>query len=199
MQVFSLVLAGGTGERLGRVDKASIRLNGKTCLDHVLEVLAPQCDAIAISRAKTDGALAVGKAAVLTDAMEPQVGPLGGILAGAQWMARQVDRQRDAFLLVAPVDTPLFPIDFGRKASELISEKDVVIGKFGEDVYPVCGMWRLNAALAIDDFLRQTDSFAIRRFFDGFRVGTLDYAQVQPFNPFKNINKISDLLHFSAR
>lgn len=199
MGVYAVILAGGTGERLGGVDKASLRIGDRTLLECIVEQLSPQCCALAVSsRPDTKLNHVRDTYVTLPDPFEPQIGPLGGIYSGALWVQENQQPKEDAYLLVAPVDTPAFPKDFVEQAIELMATYDVVLGQFGEDIYPVSGLWRLSTALAIGQFVQNTQQYAIRRFLRDFKVGHLDYAQNTQANPFKNINEISDLLHFSA-
>jgi molybdopterin-guanine dinucleotide biosynthesis protein A len=198
MGVYALILAGGSGERLGGVDKAQLRLGATTCLERAIKSVENQSCSIAISLAKGAQIDLPPSIASVPDTFNPQIGPLGGIFAGAQWVRAVQNSKEEAYLLVTPVDTPSFPRDFVERAMPLLNDHQVVLGRYGEDIYPVCGVWNLSVALLIDTFAKESQNHAIRRFLDDFSVGYVDYAQISPHDPFKNINKISDLLHFSA-
>jgi molybdopterin-guanine dinucleotide biosynthesis protein A len=198
MGVYALILAGGSGERLGGVDKAQLRLGETTCLKRAIKNVESQSCSIAVSRAEGAQIDLPPSIACVPDTFNPQIGPLGGIYAGAQWVKTVQKSEEEAYLLVAPVDTPSFPRDFVERAVPLLSDHQVVLGRYGDDIYPVCGIWNLSVALGIEAFAKESQNYAIRRFLDKFDVGYVDYAQISPHDPFKNINKISDLLHFSA-
>ena len=49
MRIFGVILAGGTGRRMGGVDKALLGLNGTTMVQHVQDRFEPQVERLAIS------------------------------------------------------------------------------------------------------------------------------------------------------
>lgn len=74
----AIILAGGTGERLGGVSKADLRLAGERLLDIVLEAVAPCREVVVVAR---DGvAVPPGVRRTLED--PPGGGPVAGIAAG---------------------------------------------------------------------------------------------------------------------
>ncbi|MEU4744233.1 NTP transferase domain-containing protein, partial [Actinosynnema sp. NPDC023658] len=50
----AVVLAGGRGSRLGGVDKASLVVDGRTLLDHVLDAVAAARQVIVVGPRKDD-------------------------------------------------------------------------------------------------------------------------------------------------
>ncbi|WP_341786370.1 molybdenum cofactor guanylyltransferase [Sphingomonas vulcanisoli] len=71
MKTLGAVLAGGKSSRFGS-DKAQALLLGRTLLDHALEFLRSQCDAVAVVGREYEGALSIA------DWPAPDKGPLGG-------------------------------------------------------------------------------------------------------------------------
>ncbi len=93
--VHAIVLAGGTGERLGRRSKADVELAGRRLLDLVLEGLAPVVDGTVVVVAPSS--VRVPERVVRTLEDPPLGGPLAGIGAGlAVIAAARRARVRDA-------------------------------------------------------------------------------------------------------
>lgn len=200
MTVFGVILAGGTGRRLGSVNKSTLRIGSKTLLTRLLDTLEPQLDKVAISGSvqsqerslRTDLPL-------LFDQFDPQIGPLGGIDAGYRWAKSIGASDATDLLLIAPVDTPHFPANFVEMVQERIRGQDVVVAKFNEHNYPTCSLWRLGAAANIAPTRKDAANNSIRAYLDKLNVAYLDFADSSTANPFKNANKISDLISFDTR
>ncbi|ONI85201.1 molybdopterin-guanine dinucleotide biosynthesis protein MobA [Saccharothrix sp. ALI-22-I] len=73
----AVVLAGGRGSRLGGVDKASVVVDGRTLLDHVLDAVAQARQTVVVGPRKAD-------VPAVTWAREdpPGGGPVAGLAAG---------------------------------------------------------------------------------------------------------------------
>jgi molybdopterin-guanine dinucleotide biosynthesis protein A len=84
--VTGIVLAGGQGRRMGTVDKGLQLLHAKPMVEHVLERLAPQVDALIINANQNPEAYAtLGEpfgARVVPDRIGGFAGPLAGLQAG---------------------------------------------------------------------------------------------------------------------
>ena len=105
MRIFGVILAGGTGRRMGGTDKSALLLGAQPLLARVIDRLDPQVEQLAISANGDASRFAACRLPVLPDAM-PQ-GPLSGVLAALDWAAPQ---GATAVVSVA-VDTPFFPGD----------------------------------------------------------------------------------------
>ena len=105
MRIFGVVLAGGTGQRMGGVDKAFLPLAGRSLILHVLDRFEPQVERLAISANGDPARFAAFGLKVLPDA--EILGPLAGILAAMAWASEQ---GADA-VVSAPVDGPFLPPD----------------------------------------------------------------------------------------
>jgi len=200
MTVFGVILAGGNGRRLGGVDKSALRIGSESLLNRLLKRLEHQADEIAISSGIAPlGTSAPSSLPVLVDDFDPQIGPLGGIDAGYRWASSVEGSNANDRLLIAPVDTPSFPEQFVEMAEACIDGYDIVVAKYQDQVYPTCSLWRLGAAENIAKSRAGAPNNSIRAYFDMMNVCHLDFADKCAQNPFKNVNKISDLIGFDAR
>ena len=103
------MLAGGLARRMGGGDKALLPLAGRPMLAHLLERLAPQAEALAVS-ANGEPARFRGVApgiSILPDGVPGFPGPLAGVLAGMDHAAAL----GLPFVVTVPGDTPLIPPD----------------------------------------------------------------------------------------
>ena len=109
-KVTGLILAGGRGTRMGRVDKGLQPFQGATLVAHVLRRLAPQTATIVINanRNLPQYQALAGVAAVAPDAMGGYEGPLAGLQTGLQHCATEL-------LLTAPCDSPFLPADLAER------------------------------------------------------------------------------------
>ena len=172
MRIFGVILAGGTGRRMGGTDKSALLLGAQPLLARVIDRLEPQVEQLAISANGDAARLAPYRLPVLPDAM-PQ-GPLSGVLAALDWAAPQ---GATAVVSVA-VDTPFFPGDLVPQlllASEG-SPSGTALAESGCRTHPTFALWPvalrddLRAALArgeakVMDFARQHQA-ALARFSD---------------------------------
>jgi molybdopterin-guanine dinucleotide biosynthesis protein A len=92
----AVVLAGGTGERLGGVDKAALVVDGRTLLDHALASFAGAGEVVVVGDERPAPA---GVRFVRED--PPYGGPAAGLLAGRDALTTD-----PAWLAVLAVDMP---------------------------------------------------------------------------------------------
>jgi molybdenum cofactor guanylyltransferase len=95
------VLAGGKSTRMGR-DKAALALNGRTLLEHALDVLRKVAGEVCILGPKQ---LYANHGAPVIEDIYPGCGPLGGIHAA-------LSQTRTDFNLIIAIDTPFLAPEF---------------------------------------------------------------------------------------
>lgn len=143
-----LILAGGQGRRMGRVDKARLVIGGETLVARAVGRLGPQVDALAIS-ANGDTARFSAGVPVLEDAI-PDGGPLSGVLAGLDWAA---EAGFESVATVA-VDTPFFPRDL---VARLVAKGVPSVAATGSAdaprLHPTCALWPVSARDRLRDWL----------------------------------------------
>ncbi|WP_299348785.1 NTP transferase domain-containing protein [uncultured Maritalea sp.] len=200
MAIFGVMLAGGGGVRLGGVDKAQLKLGNTNLATLVYNQIFPQSDFLSITFAPDSERSSLPEnVARLTDKFDPQIGPLGGIYAGYEWAKSLGAKDQNDYLLIVPIDSPLFPSDFVQQAVPLMQISDVVVARYGDQEYPTCSLWRCGAASRIGATRSGARNNSVRGYLDKLEVGYIDFLSSHPENPFKNVNKISDLIKLSAR
>jgi molybdopterin-guanine dinucleotide biosynthesis protein A len=180
-----VVLAGGLARRMGGGDKTLLPLQGRPMLAHLLERLAPQVAALALS-ANGDPARFASVAPglpVLPDTIPGHPGPLAGILAGMDHAAALgLD-----WVLSVPGDTPLIPPDLAVRLHA--ARAPVACAASQGRAHPPVAVWSvalrddLRAAIAAGE--GKVSRWAARH----------GCARVEwPSDPFLNVNTPEDLV-----
>jgi len=154
--ITGLILAGGQGTRMGRVNKGLQILDGKPMVQHVLERLNDQVGTMLINANQDLARYAEFGVTVCQDITEGFPGPLAGIEAGL----RQCDTP---FLLSAPCDSPFLPLDLVQRLSEdlLRKQADIAIATTTEQKHgttycqrhPVFALMNVSVANQLSQFI----------------------------------------------
>lgn len=145
LRIFGLILAGGSGVRMGGVVKAGVDLAGSTLLAHVVARLGPQVSQLATSfngdRAALGTDWRTGDHPVLPDRPEYRGhGPLAGVQAGLDWAVVQ----GADVLVTAAVDTPFLPVDLVARLSQarLAAGMPAAVACSGGRKHPTFALWQ---------------------------------------------------------
>jgi molybdopterin-guanine dinucleotide biosynthesis protein A len=188
--VVAVVLAGGQARRMGGGDKGFSAIAGRPMLAFVLDRIAPQVRAVALSANGDPARFAAWNLPVLPDA-EP-LGPLAGILAGMRWAAQQ---HPGAALLSVPTDTPLLPPDLVARLAAARGA-GVACASSGGRLHPVVALW----PVALVDTLAQALAAGERgvwRFASAHGLTVADFPAA-PVDPFVNVNDPATLATVAA-
>lgn len=191
MRIFGLILAGGSGLRLGTRDKALVPLAGITLVARAIARLAPQVERVAISANGDPARLAPFGLPVIDDGPNAGEGPLAGVLAGLRW----ADAGGADGIVTVAVDTPFFPQDLVRS---LVAGGDwgagappgPVVAESGQRLHPTFALWPVGAARFLSDALARGER-RVRLVAQGLGVRTAPFP-ADP-DPFFNINTPEDL------
>ncbi len=170
-------------------------LCGRSLLAHVLFRLDHPRDATILSvNADQESYLPFGMP-LLADTVAGWPGPLAGVLAGLEWLA---GHEPDADLLVAPVDTPFLPVDLLARLREARASAgaELACAGSGGRLHPAAGLWRAEHADVVCHALASGE----RRLGRVMQASGLAVAEfdVQPFDPFLNVNTPEDLVRAEA-
>lgn len=177
-KLLGAVIAGGKARRFGR-DKAAEPIDGRAMIDHVVDALRPQVDAIVICGRDWPGLERI------EDRPEPDLGPLGGLNAALHHGA---DHGFDAVLSV-PVDVLPLPPDLVARLSEGLAE-----GRGEERQAAVLehqhliGLWPVALAPQLDTHLAGDNDGSLRQWF-----GKAQPLRVPEPPGLRNINRIDDM------
>jgi molybdopterin-guanine dinucleotide biosynthesis protein A len=189
-----LILAGGRGSRLGHRDKAMVDLAGRPLITHAIGRLGPQVDVLAINANGDPGRFDFTALPVIPDLQEPAVGPLGGVLAGLNWVRQH--HPDAAWLVTTACDTPFIPEDMVKRLLEQGDRADVIRAASCGGIHHLVAAWRMDLAEPLHHAIRDGIS-KVALFAERFRVATVRFNE-EP-DPFLNINTPDDLAAAEAR
>lgn len=183
-QVGGVILAGGRGTRMGRVEKSLLALAGRSLLAHVADRLAPQCAALAINANGDAARFTAFGLPVLLDPIDGFAGPLAGVLAGLDWATEE------GFdgILTAAADSPFLPFDLGAR---LVGDGVALAADAEGNLHPTFGYWPSSARDGLRSLLK-TGERKVRLVADQLGAITVPFPAADP-DPFFNINTPEDL------
>ncbi|MGP9810012.1 molybdenum cofactor guanylyltransferase MobA [Rhodopseudomonas sp. NSM] len=188
----AIILAGGLAQRMGGGDKALRMIAGRSLLALVIDRLAPQCGALALSANGDPARFAGYDLPIIADPVDGFRGPLAGVLAGLDWIA---ETQPGAELMLsAPADCPFLPRDLVARLHQarIDQQTDIAVAASAGRSHPVAALWPiglrvdLRRALLADD-IRKVDRFTAR-----YPRAIVEWP-TEPFDPFFNANTPQDL------
>ncbi len=185
MKILGALLAGGKSKRFGS-DKAFARYKNQYLIDHAIELLQPQCDAILIC-----GRTYKNYASVQDDPMEQ--GPLGGINAALKYAIKQ---DFDAIIS--------FPCDTISRNDVAIAEDNIVepvkIRSWFVDAYPayladqpVIGYWPCTLSRILNSWLQTQKRRSMIAWAEYSGAKAIESADLAGDTQLININKTEDL------
>jgi molybdenum cofactor guanylyltransferase len=188
-----VILAGGLSRRMGQ-DKAGVLLAGRPMLDHVIARMRPQVSALALNAPQ--GHAAPEGLPLVPDTITGHRGPLAGILAAMRYVADQLPHA--SHVLTVPIDSPFLPKDLMARFSEVATSSDIIaIATSNEAMHPVCGLWPVSLADALQAFLEGPDEPRVKSFLERQKTVLVDFPQIVttagPLDPFLNLNTPDDL------
>ena len=195
-----LILAGGLARRMGGGDKALVGIGGQSIMERALARLTPQCAGIVINANGDPARFSRFGHAVVGDDVAGFAGPLAGILAGLDFVARQAPAV--VWIASVPGDCPFLPRDLVVRlhAARTAQRAPLACAGSGEWRHPVIGLW--PAALR-DDLRRAVVAESLRKiemWTARHGVALADW-QPEPVDPFFNVNTPEDAAqaqHFAA-
>lgn len=189
MTIVGIILAGGQGRRMGR-EKALVPLLGVPLIARVLERLAPQVQAVAISANGDPARFGFGLPVLPDRPGETGLGPLAGIRAGLDWAA---GLGAEALVSVA-TDTPFLPEDLVERlvAAGKVSGGAAHAQSFGRDHY-TAALWPVTDRPRIEALFAAGER-RMRACLAGAVAVPFDTAP----DPFANLNTPEDLARAEA-
>jgi molybdopterin-guanine dinucleotide biosynthesis protein A len=187
-----LLLAGGLSRRMGGGDKSLRLLAERPLLQHVIDRLGPQVNALVLNANGDPARFAPFGLPVVADSIPDFAGPLAGILAGLDWAAE--NRPDCPYLVSVATDAPFLPDDLVNRLVEHMASAgaELACAASGGRAHPVIGLWpvRLRASLRraiVEEEIRKVDQWTAR-----YRLATVAFAD-RPIDPFFNANRPEDL------
>lgn len=180
--ITGIIFCGGSGLRLGGVEKPLIKIKGKTILETVIERLRPQVSNIVISCREKTNAYHEFNYTVIPDRV-PGEGPLGGFVSA-------FTATTSNWIFTCPGDTPCIPSNLATLLSEDAEKMGVGV--------PFDGLRRQNLFLLIrrDQATSLVKYYngggrAIHRWLDSNQIVSTDLSAHT--DEFLNVNNLDDL------
>ncbi|MEJ1994128.1 MAG: molybdenum cofactor guanylyltransferase MobA [Limibacillus sp.] len=195
--VCGVIMAGGLSRRMGGGDKCLRDLGGKPILQHIVERLRPQVDALVLNANGDPDRFSAFGLPVAADSVEGFAGPLAGVLSGLDWAAENAPHCD--WLLSAPGDAPFLPEDLAGRLMAAVRESgaDMACASSLGRSHPVVGLWpvalrsELRSAM-VEEEIRKVDRWTAR--YDLVEVAFEEVATAAgPLDPFFNTNRPEDL------
>ncbi|MCK0197781.1 molybdenum cofactor guanylyltransferase MobA [Ancylobacter sp. 6x-1] len=188
-KIAGLILAGGLSRRMGGGDKGLLSLGGVTILERIQRRLAGQVETLLLN-ANGDAARFGAGMAVVVDTLPGHPGPLAGLLAGLDHLARY--RPDIEWLLSVPCDAPFLPADLASRLEAALGEGQAACAMSGERFHPVIGLWNVSLSSMLRELLEENDERRAGRFAAEAGAERVAWA-VQPYDPFLNVNTPDDI------
>jgi molybdopterin-guanine dinucleotide biosynthesis protein A len=194
MRVAGLILAGGTGRRMGGRDKALLRLADRPLLAHVIDRFAPQVEMLALS-ANGDVLRFAGFGLPVLQDGPSGAGPLAGLLAGLDW----ANAEGATALVTVAVDTPFLPCDLVPRLILAGEETGsaAALAESGGQTHPTFGLWPIGARGDVAQALA-AGRLRLREVAEEIAAGRARFDTVG-LDPFANINRPEDMAEAEAR
>jgi molybdopterin-guanine dinucleotide biosynthesis protein A len=190
--MIGIILAGGLARRMGGGDKGLLSVGGVPIIARVIAVMRGQCDGLVLSANGDPTRWAAHDLPVVADDVEDHPGPLAGVLAGLDWVARH--HPRCLFAVTAPTDTPFLPRDFVARLQDVRIEDRalIVCARSGGATHPVATLWSVALRHDLRKALTQEGLRKVGAFLDRHPVAYADWP-IHPHDPFFNANAPEDL------
>ncbi len=151
--IAGVIVAGGTGARVGG-RKPLMTFGSGVLIDSVIARARPQVSLLALNVPATDEddyrERYGSQFPLLRDPFDARMGPLGGILAGLEWLR---GRETLKWLASFPCDTPFLPTDLVEQLCDGANAETPKMAMDREQVHGICAVWpsscgdRLRAGL----------------------------------------------------
>ncbi len=185
----AVILAGGSGTRMGGRDKCLLPLGNMTVLEAILKTLRSQTKNVYLNINGDKHRFDAYDLPIIQDAVSPPIGPLGGLLSVCEYVFTHHPEEK--WLLTVAGDCPFLPRDLIQKLNAHVetnqhdSPQVVYCHSNGRDHF-VVALWSRAATPQLREFL-DSGQRSVGRF-----IRTLPHARVDfdssSIDPFFNIN-----------
>ncbi len=187
-----LVLAGGLARRMGGGDKALLTICGETILDRVLARFGPRCTGLLLNANGDPARFARFRLPVVADDIPDFAGPLAGVLAGLDWLARNAPDTE--WMASVPGDCPFVPRDLVPRLHQarMAEGMPLACAKSGDWRHPVAGLWPVALRGDLRRALTEEGLHKIEVWTGRHGVALAEWPD-KPVDPFFNVNRPEDL------
>jgi molybdopterin-guanine dinucleotide biosynthesis protein A len=192
MKVVGLLLAGGLSRRMGGGDKSLRLLGGRPLLQHVIDRLQPQVDALVLNANGDPARFTRFDLPVVPDSIPDFAGPLAGVLAGLDWAAANLPDC--PFVVSVATDAPFLPEDLVNRLAEGMrtAGAELACAASAGQPHPVIGLWPVRLRDQLRDALMVEGVRKVDRWTARYHIAMVPFSD-RPMDPFFNANRPEDL------
>ncbi|NOX09984.1 MAG: molybdenum cofactor guanylyltransferase [Gammaproteobacteria bacterium] len=145
----AIILAGGQANRMAGINKGLIEINGKSCIQYIINVLTPQTSSILINANKNRSDYQHYGYPVIKDNQQGYLGPLAGIETA-------LTHATHPLILTLPCDAPLIRPELITRLLEAMTNNkcDVCIAHDGKHLQPVFTLLRKSQLTSLHEFIK---------------------------------------------
>ena len=189
--ITAVVLAGGRGRRMGGKDKGLVELDGRPLIEHIINAITPQVDAIIINANRNQQIYADYGQPVINDNMEDYQGPLAGFAAALSACSSE-------YIMTLPCDGPYVPADLAKRLCNTLIENDaeIAVAHDGHRMQPVYALIHRSLLPSLQAFLDAGDR-KIDLWYARHDTALADFSDVM--ETFFNINTAEDRHSFNKQ
>jgi molybdopterin-guanine dinucleotide biosynthesis protein A len=191
-EITAVILCGGSGTRLGGVEKPLLRVGGRPLVEHVVDALAPQVGPVVIGCGRDRAPYEALGLTVVSD-VRPGDGPLGGIASVLPSVATE-------WVLTYPGDAPFADASLVARLTPAAEASGIAVPRAGGHRQNLTLLMSRSRAQGLAAFY-ETGGRAVKAWLDAQGVESVDMTDVA--DSFLNVNTAADLavceLRLSAR
>lgn len=193
-----VIIAGGEGRRLGGVAKSELAVGGVRLIERVAARLEGCGRLLVVHGRRPVDALTLPRGAIaVADLDTPYGGPLAGLAAAVDWLAR-AGLADD--ILLSVVDAPFLPEDYAVRLLSVLAEAPAAIARHGGQPYPANSAWRFEAVAGLPGGVRAGAApHSLKRLAAALGAVEVAWPDDGSGDPFANANTPEDLAALEAR
>jgi len=143
LNIAGVIIAGGTGSRIGG-HKPVLPFGDGVLLDAIVARAKPQVEELALNVPGADAPYYRERYAGIDLVFDSHdAGPLGGLIAGLNWLQCLGGAE---LLATFPCDTPFLPLDLVRQLRAAAHGRVPVVAADDVRTHALCGLWPLSIA-----------------------------------------------------
>jgi len=188
-----VILAGGSAERLGGIDKCLLALADKPLAQHILEGLGDAVSGVVLNANGDPGRFSSLGLTVVKD-QETDCGPLAGICAGFEWAERE--DPGGTWLFVVSGDTPFVRGELIGILAAALAETEppaIVLPVARGQAHPLCALWRRDQLAEMSAAVYDAGLRSVKEWCRHVAVQEVNVDDVDHGHWFLNINTQADL------
>ena len=186
--ITGVILAGGQGRRMGRIDKGLKMLRGKPMVQWVLERFSSQVDEVLINANQNIDQYQLLGHQVVPDEISGYAGPLAGLHRGLSVATHDL-------IATVPCDSPFLPLDLIARLTVALHDQqaDLAVARTGDQPHPVFCLTRKSVLPGLTTFL-QSGGRKIDAWYAALEVVEVRFDDEA--EAFSNINTVEELRGF---